>query len=234
LLSCIFTGLIFLSIDTLFLSSSLSKLFHGAWAPLIIATTGFILLSTWYKGHTIISRERHRSEGSLRSFVTKLHQTKIPRIDGNAVYLGHHVGNAPLALHETMEQLHELHKNVVVVTVQTTDTPHVPERSRILFDGLGHPNDGISHVTVQFGYKDAPNVPKALELARQKSPEVDFDPYEATYFTSISQPTIVHNHRMAKWRKLIYLYLDRNASNPSSYYKLPLDHTIEMRAFLEL
>ncbi|MDB5176664.1 MAG: potassium transporter Kup [Candidatus Saccharibacteria bacterium] len=234
LLLVIIVGFIFLSVDAIFLSSSLSKLFHGAWLPVAIALAGFTLLTTWYKGHTIISRERHRGEGSLKSFVTKLHHSKIPRINGDAVYLGQHAGNAPLALHETMEQLHELHNNVVVVTVQTTDTPHVPERSRVIFDGLGHPDDGISHVILQFGYKDTPNIPKALELAREKSPEVDFDPYAATYFTSISQPTIVHNHRMAKWRKLLYLFMDRNASNPSSYYKLPLDHTIEMRSFLEL
>ena len=230
----VLTAAIFLTIDGLFLSSSLSKLLHGAWFPIVIAITGFTLLTTWYKGHSIISRERHRGEGSLKSFVTKLHHSQIPRIAGNAVYLGQHTGNAPLALHETVEQLHELHDNVVVVTVKTTDTPHVPNRSRVVFDGLGHPDDGISHVTLQFGYKDTPNIPKALELARRKSPEVDFDPYTATYFTSISQPTIVHNHRMAKWRKLLYLFMDRNASNPSSYYKLPLDHTIEMRSFLEL
>jgi KUP system potassium uptake protein len=228
------TGLLFITIDLLFLSSSASKLLHGAWLPITIALAGFTLLTTWYKGHTIISRERHRAEGTLQSFVTRLHHTHIPRIPGYAVYLGQHIGNAPLALHETLDQLHEVHENVVVVTVQTSDTPHVPERSRVVFDGLGHPDDGISHVTLQFGYKDIPNVPKALEVARTKSPEVDFDPYTATYFTSIGQPTIVHNHRMAKWRKLLYLFMDRNANNPSDYFKLPLDHTVEMRSFLEL
>jgi KUP system potassium uptake protein len=103
-----------------------------------------------------------------------------------------------------------------------------------VFDGLGHPDDGISHVTVQFGYKDTPNVPRALEAARDKSPEVNFDPYEATYFTSISQPVIVHNHRMVRWRKALYLFMDRNGNNPSTYFKLPIDHTVEMRTFLEL
>ncbi len=228
------TGIILLSLDLLFISSSSTKLFHGAWLPITIALIGYTLLTTWYKGHTIISRERERAEGTLRTFVQHLRHSRVPRIPGYAVYLGHHVGNAPLALHETLDQLHEMHEKVVVMTVQTSTKPHIPERSRIVFDGLGHPDDGISHVTVQFGYKDTPNVPRALEAAREKSPEVDFDPYEATYFTSISQPTIVHNHRMARWRKALYLFMDRNANNPSSYFKLPLDHTVEMRTFLEL
>lgn len=227
-------GLLFLSVDLLFVSSSISKLFHGAWLPLVIALASFTLLTTWYKGHTIIARERHRAEGPLLTFVNKLHHRNIPRIPGYAVYLGHNAGNTPLALHETLDQLHELHENVVVVTVQTTDTPHVSERSRIVFDGLGHPDDGISHVTVQFGYKDVHNVPRALELAREKSHEVDFDPYEATYFTSITQPVITRNHRMSRWRKKLYVFMDRNANNPSTYFKLPLERTVEMSSFVEL
>jgi KUP system potassium uptake protein len=230
----ILAGVVFLTLDLLFLTSSTSKLLHGAWLPITLAIASFALLSTWYKGHSIIKRERHRAEGSLRSFVTHLHHIDIPRIPGYAVYLGQNAGNAPLALHETVEQLHELHENVVVVTLQTTDTPHVPESSRVIFDGLGHPDDGISHVTLQFGYKDTPNVPRALELAREMSPEVDFDPLEATYFTSITQPIITHNHRMARWRKHLYAFMDRNANNPSDYFKLPLERTVEMRSLLEL
>jgi KUP system potassium uptake protein len=230
----ILTGLIFVTIDIVFVTSSMSKLLHGAWLPVTIAIIGYIFFTTWYKGHGIISRERARAEGTLRAFVQHLRHSEVPRIPGYAVYLGHHIGNAPLALHETVEQLHELHEKVVIVTVQTSDKPHIPERSRVVFDGLGHPDDGISHVTLQFGFTDTPNVPKALEVARSKSPEVDFDPDEAIYFTSISQPVIAHNHRMARWRKSLYLFMDRNANNPSTYFKLPLDRTVEMRTFLEL
>jgi len=228
------TGLVFLTVDLIFLSSSTSKLLHGAWLPISIAIVGYTLLTTWYKGHQIVSRERDRIEGALSTFVQHLRQSDVPRIPGYAVYLGHHIGNAPLALHETMEQLHELHEKVVVVTVQTSDKPHIPERSRVIFDGLGHPDDGISHVTLQFGYMDAPNVPKALETARDKSAEVDFDIDKTTFFTSIGQPVITRNHRMVRWRKALYVFMDRNANNPSAYFKLPLDRTVEMRTFLEL
>jgi KUP system potassium uptake protein len=225
---------VFISIDILFLSSSLSKLLHGAWLPVAIAIAGYILLTTWYRGHIFISNERERAEGSLLSFVRRLRRSTVTRVPGTAVYLGHHVGNAPLALHETLDQLKEIHENVSIVTVKVADVPHIAERSRAVFDGLGHPNDGISHITLRFGYMDSLNVPKALEAARSLSPEVDFDPYDATYFTSVGQPVIVRNHRMAKWRKKLYIFMHRNANDPSSYFKLPLERTVEMRSFLEL
>lgn len=227
-------GLLFVTIDALFLSSSSLKLLHGAWVPIGIATIGYVLLSTWYKGHMIISRERERAEGTLLDFVQKLHASKVNRIPGNAVYVGHHAGNAPLSLHETVEQLHELHERVVVVIIETTDTPHVPEQSRAVFDGLGHPNDGISSITLRFGYKDTPNVPKTLAASWQIDPEFNFDLSTATYFTSIGQPVIVSNKRMSKWRKRLYLFMDRNANSSSAYFRLPLDRTVEMHSFLEL
>lgn len=228
------SAVVFVSIDALFLSSSLSKLLHGAWLPVAIAIIGYTLLTTWYRGHIFISNERERAEGSLLSFVRRLRRSEVTRVPGTAVYLGHHTGNAPLALHETLDQLKEIHENVTVVTVRVTDIPHISEQSRAVFDGLGHPDDGISHITLRFGYMDSLNVPRALESARALSPEIDFDPYKATYFTSVGQPVIVRNHRMAKWRKQLYLFMHRNANDPSSYFKLPLDRTIEMRSFLEL
>lgn len=230
----IMAGIIILGLETIFFLASGTKLFHGAWVPALIAMVGFVLLSTWYKGHEIIKRERIREEGSLGDFVAKLRRSRAPRVKGHAVYIGHHAGNAPMALHATLDQLHELHQNVIIVTVETTDAAHIPDSSRIVFDGLGHSDDGISHITLRFGYKDIPNIPRALELARDTSKEVDVNPYTATYFVSATQPMIVHNKRMATWRKQLYLFMDRNANNHSEYFKLPLDRTIEMKSFLEL
>lgn len=230
----VITGVLLLSVDLLFLSSSFTKLFHGAWLPIGLAIASFTILSTWHKGHRIISRERHLLEGSLHDFVQKLRHARVPRIPGQAIYLGHSVGNAPLALHMTVEQLRELHQNVVVVSVKTVHLPHVPERSRVIFDGLGHPDDNISHVTLQFGYKDTPNVPRALEIARHQSSEIDFDPREATYFISLARPVITRNKRMSMWRKHLYLAMMRNASKPTDFFKLPLDRTVEMSSYVEL
>jgi KUP system potassium uptake protein len=230
----VLVAIFILGLELLFVTASSTKLLAGAWVPVVVAIVSFTVLSTWYKGHQIIQRKRQEEEGTLADFVDRLHRAKTPRVKGYAVYLGHHAGNAPMALHATLDQLHELHERVVVVTVETADAAHVPERSRIIFDELGYPDDGISHLTLRFGYKDIANIPHALELARSKSTEVDFNPLTATYFISVTQPIIVHNRRMAKWRKQLYLFMDRNADNSSKYFKLPLDRTIEMRSFLEL
>jgi KUP system potassium uptake protein len=229
-------GVLFLSIDLVFISSSLTKIPHGGWIPLTIGVAVFALLSTWTKGRSIIGRERHAMEGTLQTFVEALAHKKpaIPRLPGSAVYLGHHAGMAPLALHATLDQLHELHEKVVIATITTTHKPHVPEDERVVFDGLGYPNDGISHVTLRFGFMDTPNVPQALEAARSQSSELNFDPHTSAYFISLSKPVIAKNHHLARWRKILYILLSRNATSPSDYFKLPLDRTVEMSSYIKL
>jgi K+ transporter len=78
------------------------------------------------------------------------------------------------------------------------------------------------------------NVPSALELVKSDSPELYFDPYKSTYFTSTIEPVIVKNRKMALWRKRIFLLLSHNANSKSDYFKLPTEHTIEMTTFIEL
>ena len=226
-------GIAFIGLDLIFFSSNLSKLLHGAWLPIVLAVIAFIVLSTWFKGHHIILRERQAAEGSLQTFVETLRRRRVPRVPGTAVYLGHNAGNAPLALHTTLEQLHELHQYVVVVSVKTMSVPHVPEAQRIIFDGLGYGDDNISHVTLQFGYKDIQNVPRALESARHQSSELDFDSLRATYFISLARPRIIRNHRLARWRKTLYTLLARNASNPTDFFRLPTERTIELTTFVD-
>lgn len=223
-----------LSIEIMFVTSGLSKLLYGAWAALLISGVIFTLMSTWSKGHTLVRTARKRKEVSLEDFVGHLHKSKITRVKGNAVYIGHHSHNAPLALTSTLNELHELHEKVIIVTVKTTDSAHVPESSRAELSELGYSDDGISHLTLHFGFKDIPNVPAALELTRGLSDEVNFNPHQATYFTSGIQPIVTPNKHMATWRKHLYLFMSRNASYQSDYFHLPTERTIEMKTFIEL
>ena len=84
----------------------------------------------------------------------------LKRIPGQAVYISHHPDRAPLALHATVEELHELSEKVVLVTVKITDSAHVPEEERAVFDNLRYKDDGISHLTLSYGFHDSPNIPE--------------------------------------------------------------------------
>lgn len=224
----------FLAIDLLFFSASFTKIFHGGWLPITIAVLTFTVLSTWTRGRRIIGRERQNIEGSLDKFITNLPTKKIVHLPGTAIYIGQHPGYAPLALHTAVDQLHELHERVVILNVIIAQVPHVETAQRVLYDDLGSPNDGISHLTIQFGFKDILHIPHALSDIRTISNEVDFDPDDVTYFISTSHPALTRRHNLARWRKLLYMSLAKNATRPTDFYHLPPERTIEITSYIDL
>ena len=95
---------------------------------------------------------------------------------GTAVFLNAHAQTTPLALRANVEHNHVLHERVIIVSIETERVPHVYHADRLACDELGHAADGISGLSVRFGFQDAPNVPAMLRLAvRQELLERSLD-----------------------------------------------------------
>ncbi len=228
--------IVFLIIDIIFVAANVPKLLRGGWFSISIAIAILVLIRTWLKGQKIVTKERKRLEGPLQSFIDDIHTHKPPvtRVSGDAVYIGHHADLAPLALRATVEQLHELHKKVVIVSVEVTNDAHVPEEDRATFSSLKYENDGISHLILTYGFHDYINVPKTLKSLRSTHAELDINPDTASYFVSLGKVVLTKRHNMSRWRKSLYRLMVRNATSSSDYYRLPVDRTIEMSSLINL
>jgi KUP system potassium uptake protein len=226
---------IFLPLDILFFVANIPKILHGGWFPLTLAALVFIVLTTWVKGQHAVVRQRREMEGSLQDFIDEINHKKpsVIRLPGHAVYIGHHPDYAPLALHAAVNDLNELHEKVVIVSIIVTDAAHVPNKERAEFDPLKY-DDGISHVSLKYGFHDVINIPHTLQEIRHLSPELDFDPEQASYFVSQSKIIPGGRHRMSSWRKGLYIVMARNAVSSSDFYKLPVARTVEMHSLIKL
>lgn len=225
-------ALCFLPIDCIFIASNIPKIAHGGLIPLLIGTLIFLLITTWVKGERIVESKRRILEGSLEDLIASIRSAHpaIKRLSGEAVYIGHDPGLAPLALRATMDELHELPEKIVVVSIRTTTAAHVAEKDRAVYD-TGLPNhDGITHITLRYGFHDSVNVPRALHI--HLKPLVD--PEQVVYFISLSKVVLTKRHNLTRWRKSIYSLMDRNALNTSDYYKLPINRTEEMETLIKL
>jgi KUP system potassium uptake protein len=229
-------AVVFVPVDLLFVTSNLSKIRHGAWFPLALAVIIFLLIDTWRRGERITRQERRILEGPLQTFVDRIRamQPTLRRIPGEAVYISNHPDRAPLALHATVDELHELSQKVVLVTVNITNSAHVPETERATFDSLRYKDDGISHVSLYYGFHDSPNIPRTLAALRHANAELNFDPDAAAYFISLSKVVKTKRHNLSGWRKSLYSLMARNALSPTDYYKLPVERTVEMRSLIKL
>jgi KUP system potassium uptake protein len=222
----------FVTVDLLFLAANVTKVVHGGWFPLLVGAVIFLLLTTWDRGRAEITAVRTAAEGPLEEFIERMHKQvpPTPRLPGAAIYLNPSRETTPLALRVAVDRIHAIHQEVVIVSVKTTTTPHVPESERIVFDHLGYDHDGYSHITLRFGFLDRPDVPEALALARRTPPglEVDFNPYHAAYF--LSGITIVPDRSpgMSRWRKALFVVMARNAASPVDYFRLPAERVVTM------
>jgi KUP system potassium uptake protein len=126
-----------------------------------------------------------------------------------------------------------LHENVVIVSVQTLNVPHVEEAERVTVDDLGYRDDGITHVTARFGFQDDLDVPAALRAAAERlEREADFD--NVSYFLSRISIIATDAPGMVKWRKKLFIAIARNSASPVPYFHLPDDRTVVMASHVEL
>jgi KUP system potassium uptake protein len=229
-------AVVFLSVEVTFFAATLTKIIHGGWLPIVAAVLVFLILMTWQRGQTILTRNRTAAEGPLREFVETLHAAEPPvyRVDGTAVFLNANPETTPLALRANVEHNHALHGTAIIVSIVFAKVPHIPDSERLTIDDLGYSDDGISHVTARFGFQDEPNIPQALRLMAPGDIETTPDVDDATYF--LSRMTIVPTNApgMARWQKRMFLTFAHNSAHPEDYFGLPIDRTISMGAQIEL
>jgi KUP system potassium uptake protein len=220
----------FLTVDLAFFSANLTKVLHGGWFPLLIALAVYVVLMTWQRGREIVTRNRTEEEGPLRAFVEELRGFDPPlyRSPGTAVFLNAGKETTPLAMRANVEHNRTLHRNVVILSVETLNVPSVPADEQVVIDDLGYSDDGISHVTARVGFQDDIDVPRILTLAVKRGLEGNCHVPTASYF--LSRMTIVPTDHpgMRPWRKKLFMAIARNASNPVAYFGLPDDRTVVM------
>ncbi|GAB4510118.1 MAG: potassium transporter Kup [Sulfuricaulis sp.] len=229
LLAGIATGFFFL-VDLAFFSASLLKVFDGGWFPLVMGAVVFTLMVTWRRGREILLARLRESSVPLDMFLDSLMRHPPTRVPGTAVFLTSTHGAVPHALLHNLAHNKVLHERVVFLTVVIKDVPWVPTKERVHIKDLGN---NCFQLTVDFGFKDRPDVMQALELCREH--EMEFQPLQTSFF--LSRETVIASTRyegMALWRERLFSTLARNASSPVEYFNLPANRVIELGTQVEI
>jgi len=221
-------GAVALGIEGLFFAANLTKLVHGAWLPLLIGLTLFTVMTTWQRGRQIVTERREGLEGPLRQFVEELHEQRPPvrRVPGAAIFLNRNKHTAPLALRANVEHNQVLHERVVIVAVETAPVPVVAADQVAIADDLGYRDDGITLVTLQFGYMQFTDVPRALSVLPAEQLESPIDLEHASYFLSTIDLEIGERSSMPRWRTMLFLGTTALAADAALAFELPRDRTL--------
>jgi len=222
-------------LEAVFFAANLTKVTHGGWLPLLIATGVFIVMTTWRRGSQIVTASRTHKEGPLRNFVADLHGGNIHRVPGTAIYPHRTIDTTPLALRACVEHIGVLHEHVIIVSARAESVPHVPDNASLVVDDLGYDDDGIYHLTLHHGFSDSPDIPASLARAEAAGLLVEgaeLDP--ASYFLSRATIQPSASREMARWRRMLFTALARNAADPAQHLQLPGDRTVVMGSQIDL
>ncbi|OYO20784.1 potassium transporter Kup [Enemella dayhoffiae] len=220
--------------EAVFFAANLMKLPSGGWIPLLIAAAVITVMSTWHRGYQLVAQRRAELEGPLDDFVEEVRDSGLVRIPGVAVVPHPDRATVPLALRFNVGFNRVLHGRVVIVSVVYENVPHIRHVDRVQINDLGYTDDGIVYLAYHIGFNDTANIPAALELARGRTPELDFEQAEVTYLLSTAEVRRGDNPGLSRWRKQLYMALTRNAASRSSVFCLPPERTVVMGSQITL
>ena len=222
------TGFFFV-VDLAFWASNLMKLFDGGWFPLVIGGVIFTLMLTWKDGRALLNAKIRADAMDLPSFLEAVFVSPPVRVEGSAVFLTAEPGTVPNALLHNLKHNKVLHATNLFVTVRNHEVPWIGLDKRLTFEALGH---DCWQVMINYGFKNDPDVPKALQLLTGHG--CDLDPMSTSYFLSRDTVIPTIDSGMAQWREKLFAQMHHNASAAADFLKLPNNSVVELGSKIEI
>jgi KUP system potassium uptake protein len=226
---CIAATGFFFCVDVAFFASNLLKLPSGGWFPIVIGSGMFMLMLTWKQGRHLMSERLRDDAIDLKGFLDAVFVSPPARVEGTAVFLAAEPGLTPNALMHNLKHNKVLHAHNLFVTVQHHEVPWIGFDKRLKVEPLGH---DCWQVTLNFGFKNDPDVPEALKLLEDRGiPLPDMD---TSYFLSrdIVMPSL--GKGMSIWREKLFANMHRNAAAAGDFLNLPSNRIVELGAKVEI
>ena len=210
-------------LDVVFISSNLLKIPQGAWLPLVLGAGLCLIMWTWTRGAQILTAKTRRDSVPLIELSEILKARAPHRAPGTAIFLTSDPSMAPVALMHNLKHNKVLHEKNIVLTIETAETPRVREEDRVRIEPV---NDDFKKVIISYGFMESPNLPKALGLCRKLG--LKFDIMATSFFLGRRSVVPSAQSGMPLWQDKLFIFLMKNAANPTDFYKIPPGRVVEL------
>jgi KUP system potassium uptake protein len=211
------------ALDLVFLTSNMLKIPQGAWFPLVLGAAQILLKRTWVRGTQILTDKTRKDSLPLTDLIEMLRARPPHRAPGTAIFLTSDPDVAPVALMHNLKHNKVLHEKNVILTVRTTDRPRVPESQRVTIEPI---SDDFKKLTISYGFMEQPNIPKALGVCRKQG--LKFDIMSTSFFLGRRSVVASASQGMPLWQDRLFIFLTRNAANPTDFFHIPPGRVVEL------
>jgi KUP system potassium uptake protein len=222
-------GALFLSVDLAFLGANLAKVASGGWLPLLIAVVIYVLMTTWKRGRESVASALRESALPLDLFLEDIRRRRPARVPGTAVFMTSDPAGVPVVLLHHLKHNKVLHETVVIMSIEGEEIPQVPREERLTLKSLG---DGFHRVVGRYGFMETPDVPALLASLQRDG--LRASPAETSFYLGRETLLPDGNSRMARWRKLLFIVMARNAQSATAFFNLPPNRVLELGARIQL
>jgi KUP system potassium uptake protein len=184
---------------------------------------------TWKQGRSILAERLMASSTPLATFMAEMVPNVKARIPGVGVFLTATAHGTPPALLQNFRHNQVLHEKILLITIQTTDLPYVPDEEHFTIENIAH---GFYRVMVYYGFMESPDIPATLSKCAVKGLPIDLK--RSTFFLGRETIIATKHPGMAIWRERIFAFMSRNALRATDYFKIPSDQAIEIGTVIEM
>ena len=227
-----------------FLGANIPKIPKGGWFALAVAIVLMVQMQTWRRGRQLVAARIRRGERPISELLDSLHDVQL--VPGVGVFLFKDLGKSPPALVNNIRHNKVLHHTTLIVSVETSEEPRIPEEARISVVRYESPTEpealrralpvedepGVYQVALTFGFMEDPDVPAAL--MRLNDQGIAFDPEDVTYF--IGHESIISGKApgMHPLLENLFVLLNRGADSAVRFFNLPPAQVFEVGSRVEI
>jgi KUP system potassium uptake protein len=214
-------------VDASFVAANLIKVLDGGWAPLVAAAAVCTMMGAWGTGKVALLHQLERETMPLALFIGT--SAEIQRVPGTAVFLSRRIDVVPLAMLHSLKHYSVLHERNVILSVETEQVPRVPHPDRITVTPLG---ERFYRIVLRYGFMEQPDVPAAFHHC---TPDGEcFDLMRTTFFMSRETVCAGPHGRLNPVVRRLFIWMHRNASDATDFFRIPRNRIVELGARIEL
>ena len=221
---------VFLVFDLAFLAACSTKLLDGGWFPLSLGVVVFVVMTTWWRGRRELAHIMESGAVPTELFLADLETSPLPRVEGTAVFMSSAADSVPNVVLHHVKHNRVLHQEVVLFSVVTEPVPWISTSRVVEVKALGH---GFSRAVARCGFMQSPDVPSLIARCAARG-EIKATPMTTTYYLGRQTLLVSGKSRMARWRKILFSFLSRNARPPTAFFNLPPNRVVELGLQIEI
>lgn len=212
-------------IDLSFFIATVTKIFKGAWVPLLVGIAITYVMWVWRKGQVALEAAVRDQKITWEDVDAAIEAKSVSVIPDTGVYLSTNALKVPQALAAQIKNLHSCPEKILIVTVVQGEVPVVTANPT-----LKEINSRVQQLYVWVGFMQDVNIQKTIIDHVMSAGEEA----KCTYYLADRKFIESAEGSLKGATEKVFSILHRNATTASSYFGLPESRVITLGTQMDL